>query len=131
MDELPSIIPIKSLCNIIQEYYYYPRPYLKEMENVTLNLRQKIDDDDHHPVGYDLGCTSRIIFSEKSLTFKLQESLFYDICSEFMLSPLDKKGKLHLYEKENERRKYLGLKVNRYIFGVNTCSATNRCYMGY
>lgn len=105
-------IPIKPLCNIIQEYCNYPRPYLKEISDATSKIKATID----YCRG-DLGCTGLLIFKRMG-RFK------FGYTSSFTKT----NNKFLLLERENKRRVSFGLKINSGFFN-DPYTATNECYL--
>lgn len=116
MDILENI-PIKPICQIVSEYFHHPRSYLYELHEKTFYIKSKIDN--WICGSKDAGCTTQVIIKGNSCN-----SYKYDL-------GFPSENKFNLYNKENERRISLGLKTNAYIFGIVSCSATNRCYIGY
>lgn len=121
MDILLENIPIKPLCNMVLEYCYYSRPFLNELNDATDNIKQKIEYYTTYMVYKDVGCSDKLYIKRVYQHF--------DIDSGFL--DHSHRNKLRLLDRENERREYLELKPNRYLFGLSSCSATNSCYIGY
>lgn len=112
-------IPIKSLCKIVTEYCYHPRPYVREMNVVAHYIKQTMDDYIHR--WKDIGCTSYLIFKQ-GRTFVLLTH-FIDVAGT---------NKFILLERENKRRESFGLKTNEYLFyPYHDTSVTNNCYICY